>query len=126
MQTTYPDEPFHDGSAQSQDRCWFDDRPARSYRLRPLIPGELPEVSGDTHVLVVKLSFNERQRLPISLLGVPQALMQKMQDEAHDAPVLDAVLGELCFALMTGERLDLGAVIRKALHGAARGSKALH
>lgn len=126
MQTTYPDKPFHTGSVQWQDRRWFDDRPKRTYRLRPLLPGEFPEVSGDTHVIVMKLSTDERQRLPISLLGVPQAMMQKLQDEADDDPVLDAVLNELFFAFMAGEQFQLGAVIRKALERAARGSKALH
>lgn len=126
MQTTYPGKPFDEGNVQWQDRRWFDDRPKRTYCLRPLLPNEFPEVSGDTHVIVMKLSIDERQRLPIPLLGVPQAMMQKLQDEAHDDPVLDAVLGELFFAFMTGQQFELGAVIRKALEKAARGSKVLH
>lgn len=126
MQIAHPGKPFNEGNVQCQDRRWFDDRPKRTYRLRHLFPNEFPEVNGDTHVIVMKLAIDERQRMPIPLRGVPQAMMWKLQDEAHDDPVLDAVLGDLFFAFMAGQQFELGAVIRKALERVTRGSKALH
>jgi hypothetical protein len=59
-------------AACESDRLWFDNNPGRRFRLRPLVPNEIPglNVLGDTRVCVWRVRAGLRARLPFHANGV--------------------------------------------------------
>jgi hypothetical protein len=111
---TPSDRPYYADDAAWLDSQWFQERPERQYRLRPMHRSEFNEFGGSTHILVQKITSFERQRQPLSLLAVPPRMQALLQGDLPLAPDLDAVLGEMFAALLTGRTFDLRQVMRSA------------
>ena len=62
-------------AASDDDRLWFDARPRRRHRIRPLIPGELPlcGIPGEGRWIIVTRNIRPgvRVRLPLHVRRLP-------------------------------------------------------
>lgn len=108
-----PGQPYSSTDAPGQDRQWFDVRPERAYRLRAVQPSEFQTFGGSTHVVVRKLE-HERERVPVTLLGIPPRLKALLEADDAQSSGLDEVLAGLFAAALSGRSVDLGRVIQDA------------
>lgn len=106
---------FSSTDAPWADRQWFDLRPERAYRLRDVQPDEVQAFGGSSHIIVQKISANERMRVPVTLLGIPSGLKELLKGDGERADQLDAVLSECFAAALSGRAVELGRAIRAGL-----------
>lgn len=115
---------FSEYDIQHKDRQWFDLRPAREYRLRPIHASDFQNVGCGTHVIIQCISKYDRARVPVTLLGIPPALMQLLEQGSSPEHSLDSVLADMFEAAQAGRSLDLGRLLRAHIKR-ARSSKPL-
>ena len=98
------------------DRRWFDARPYRRCSLRAATANELKEMFPCTHIIVRKISINERHRYPVDLRDVSEAFLEKLADNSPEEVILDAVLEEIAFIAHRGSREPLNSVVQRVLN----------
>ena len=99
---------YSDESPEWLDRQWFDKRPNRTRRLRPIHPTEIFAFPGASHVLVCKVNLGTRLRIPMVASQTPAEFVKKLCNDRDDAAVIDAQLAWISCKALPANPLDLG------------------
>ncbi|EKE16723.1 MAG: hypothetical protein ACD_10C00836G0002 [uncultured bacterium] len=97
--------------ASADDLLWFQERPMRNHRIRPVLPEEIERFGDGGHVLVWRTDAGEFAIQPLSL-QVPAPVLRVLATEAVRAAEIDALLNAVRFTVTFGQTADLGRIDR--------------
>ena len=101
---------------QEPDRTWFEQRPARTHRMRLPTFDDLRDYgTKTTHVIVVRRGVKQLSRVPITLPASadPFHVGLMMKDTLKDG-VLDLAITGLMHAFRGGRRINLEEIVLRA------------
>lgn len=101
---------------QEPDREWFEQRPARTHRMRLPTFDDLRDYgTKTTHVIVARRGVKQLSRVPITLpTSVSPFHVSLLMKDTRSDGVLDLALTGLMHAIRGGRRLNLEEIFLKA------------